>query len=87
MNIRLILTGLVACAAIGVMPGITRAQIFVANASSGTVGEYTLLGKTVNPALISGLSQPFGIAASGGNLFVANYLAGTIGKYTTSGRR
>jgi hypothetical protein len=56
MNIRLLLSALAAFAALCAMPGITRAQIFVANASSGTVGEYTLLGKTVNPALISGLS-------------------------------
>lgn len=36
-------------------------------------------------ALISGLSTPFGIAESGGNLFVTNYTWNTIGEYTTAG--
>jgi hypothetical protein len=35
----------------------------------------------VNPALISGLSAPFGIAVSGSNLFVTNETTGTIGEY------
>jgi hypothetical protein len=39
----------------------------------------------VNPALVSGLDNPTGIAVSGGDLFVTNYFAGTIGEYTTSG--
>jgi hypothetical protein len=39
----------------------------------------------VNPALITGLNDPLGIAVSGGNLFVANAFAGTIEEYTTSG--
>jgi hypothetical protein len=37
--------------------------------SGGTVGEYTATGQAVNPALISGLTGPTTIAASGGNLF------------------
>ena len=36
--------------------------IFVTNGSLGTIGEYTTAGATVNPALISGLSGPAGIA-------------------------
>ena len=52
---------------------------------NGTIGEYTLSGGTVNAALVSGLSNPVGIAASGSNLFVANYGNGTIGEYTMSG--
>ena len=59
--------------------------IFVANASAGTIGEYTSTGAAVNPALISGLNFPVGIAVSGSDLFVANAMGGTIGKYTTSG--
>jgi DNA-binding beta-propeller fold protein YncE len=58
-------------------------QIFVSNNSSGTIGEYTTAGETVNAALISGLSSPNGIAVSGSDLFVAN--GGVIGKYTTAG--
>src|SRR6266487_1579074 len=90
MNIRLILSGLAASAALCAMPGTIRgAQIFVANFETGTIGEYTTLGATVDPALISGLSLPQGIAASGENLFVTSLnLAsdtGRIGEYTTSG--
>jgi len=84
MNIRLI-SSLAACAALCAMAGTTRAQIFVTNTGSGTIGEYTTSGVPVNPALISGLNYPVGIALSGGNLFVANGLGSTIGKYTTSG--
>jgi hypothetical protein len=39
----------------------------------------------VNPALISGLSMPEGIAVSGSDLFVVNFEANTIGEYTTAG--
>src|SRR6266496_3386885 len=90
MNIRLILSGLAASAALCAMPETTRAaQIFVANFETGTIGEYTTSGATVDPALISGLSLPQGIAVSGGNLFVTSLnLAsdtGRIGEYTTSG--
>ena len=61
-------------------------QIFLANWLSGTIGEYTLSGATVNAALISGLSEPIGLALDGkGNLFVVNRWSGTIGEYTTSG--
>jgi hypothetical protein len=57
--------------------------LFVTN--SGTIGEYTTAGATVNPALISGLSRPFGIAVSGSDLFVTNAGNDTIGQYTTGG--
>jgi hypothetical protein len=60
--------------------------IYVTNFSSGTVGEYTTSGATVNPSLISGLNHPGGIVVSGSNLFVvAGIFGGTIGEYTTSG--
>src|SRR5215475_262196 len=63
--------------------------IFVANSNPGgppnTIGEYTTSGATVNPALISGLSLPTGIAVSGSDLFVVNRGPDTIGEYTTSG--
>jgi hypothetical protein len=64
--------------------------IFVTNLDNleigaGTIGEYTTDGATVNPALISGLSEPYGIAVSGSNLFVTNFDTGTIGEYTTDG--
>src|SRR5438309_1036819 len=62
--------------------------IFVANASAGTIGEYTSTGAAVNPALISGLSRPLCIAVSGSDLFVVNFgsgMNGAIGRYTTMG--
>src|SRR5437763_402526 len=59
--------------------------IFVANEGTGTIGEYTTSGATVNAALISGLVSPQEILVSGSNIFVADFAAGTIGKYTTSG--
>jgi pectin methylesterase-like acyl-CoA thioesterase len=68
MNIRLILSGLAASAALWATPGTFGAQIFVVNSQTGTIGEYTTSGATVNPALVSGLSLPQGIAVSGGNL-------------------
>jgi hypothetical protein len=88
MNIRLIFIGLAMAAALGAMPGTTRAQIFVTNENTGTIGEYTTSGVPVNPALITGLSFAEGIAVSGGNLFVVHFANdgnGTIGEYTTSG--
>ena len=86
MNIRLILSGLAASAAFCAMPETTHAaQLFVTNFQTGTIGEYTTSGATVDPALISGLNGPQGIAVSGGNLFVTNFETGTIGEYTISG--
>ena len=66
--------------------GMAHGQVFVANWSSGTIGEYTTSGATVNAALVSGLSRPYGLALDGNeHLFVANFSLGTIGEYTTSG--
>jgi hypothetical protein len=63
MNIRLILSGLAASAALCAMPGTARAaQIFVTNFGTGTIGAYTTSGATVDPVLISGLNGPQGIA-------------------------
>src|SRR5437764_11327740 len=88
MNIRLTLFACVA-SAFCAMPGTIPAQIFVTNFKTGTVGEYTTSGATVNPDLISGLNGPNGIAVSGGNLFVTSLNltgnTGRIGQYTTSG--
>jgi hypothetical protein len=76
----------------GALPhtGTARAQIFVTNFFN-TVGEYNATtGATINSSFISsGLSDPFGIALSGGNLFVANGAdsfgaPGTIGEYNAT---
>jgi hypothetical protein len=52
---------------------------------NGTIGEYTSAGVTVDAPLVSGLTDPEGIAASGGFLYVTDYTDGTVSKYTTSG--
>src|SRR5947209_8452552 len=83
MSIRLILSSLAASAALCAMPGTTRAQLFVTNQTTGTIGEYTASGATVNPNLITGLSFPADVAVSGGHLFVTNEVTGTIGEYTS----
>ncbi len=58
----------------------------------GSIGKYTTSGDPVNPALVTGLPCPIGIALdTNGNVFVSNYgtlangYIGSIGKYTTSG--
>ncbi|HET6247411.1 MAG TPA: hypothetical protein VFE47_06935 [Tepidisphaeraceae bacterium] len=61
-------------------------DIFVPNLDG--VAEYTSSGATLNPALVSGLTGPHGIAVFGSDLFVTNYgdgLHGTVGEYTTAG--
>ena len=73
---------------LGLTLGLSTARadtIFVTDVRAGSIGEYTTSGATVNPALISGLSIPEGIAVSGSDLFVVNFGTGTIGEYTTSG--
>lgn len=67
------------------MPKTTRAEIFVTNRDTNTVGAYTSAGGTVNASLISGLNFPTDVEVFGGNLFVTNYDTGIIGKYTTTG--
>ena len=79
-----VVTGLTICAALWTIPETVSGQIYVANYGSGTIGEYTTAGATVNASLVSGLNG-LGLAVSGGDLFVANVNAGTIGEYTTAG--
>jgi len=65
-----------------------QAQLFVANSGGqygDNIGEYTTAGAMVNASLVTGLSNPLGVAVSGGDIFVANYNSGTIGEYTTGG--
>jgi hypothetical protein len=94
---RLLAAGLgIAAAALSATPRTARGQIFEVNVhdgseGTGSIGEYTTSGATMNASLISGLDYPTGIAVSGSSLFVANYYSGnssglgTIGEYTTSG--
>jgi len=65
---------------------VSGSTLFVADAASGTIGEYTTSGATLNASLITGLTYPVGIAVSGSTLFVTSGgSSGTIGEYTTSG--
>jgi hypothetical protein len=85
-----LLRGIVATATLGSFSGTACGQIFVGNAGnggigSGTIGEYATSGATVNPALITGLTNPYGVAVSGDKLFFTNINSGTISEYTTAG--
>jgi hypothetical protein len=57
------------------------AQIYITNGTNGTIGEYSLSGAVINPALVSGLHNPTGLAVYRGNIYVANSTTGTIGEY------
>ena len=89
-----LILSIAAAAAVLAATAPTRADIFVANYGSSTIGQYTDSGATVNASLITGLggigtpfNGPSGIAVSrdGVNLFVANFDMGTVGQYTTAG--
>ena len=60
-------------------------DIFVTNFGTDTVGEYTTSGARVNASLISGLSEPQGIAVAGSDLFVTSFDNGTVREYTIAG--
>ena len=67
---------------------ISGSDLFVANATTATVGEYTTSGTTVNASLITDPVEPMSIAVSGSDLFVGYTYGGTYGgvaEYTTSG--
>jgi len=70
-----------------------NAQVFVAN-QSGSIGEYTVSGATINPNLITGLptssgAGPEGLAveatSNGYNLFAADDANGAIYEYQVNG--
>ena len=48
---------------------------------TGTIGKYNLDGTPVNPAFITGLSNPLDLAAFGGNLYVVNNGTNSVGEY------
>lgn len=51
---------------------VTRRHKCLSQMATGTIGEYTTSGATVNASLISGLGSPNGLAISVSDLFVAN---------------
>ena len=64
---------------------VSGSDLFVVNYNNATVGEYTTSGNTVAATLLSGFTNPIGIAVSGSDLFVSDGGTRTIGEYTTSG--
>jgi hypothetical protein len=70
-----------------VMPRTARAQLlYVSQYNTSTVGVYNAsTGAKINPSLIAGLSEPFGLALSGNTLFVSDDgNDNVIGKYVAS---
>ena len=63
---------------------ISGGNLFEANYFGASVGSYTTNGGTNNAALITGQSEPYGLAVSGTNLFLSTF-ANTISEYSTSG--
>ena len=53
-------------------------------AGGGIAGAYTLAGGTLNATLVSGLSDPVGVAVSGSDLFVLDNIKGTVGEYNAT---
>lgn len=64
--------------------------LYITEHGSGVVAKYTTSGQLINPALVSGLSLPAGIAVTGNDLFVANSAGPTpttaVGEYTIYGQ-
>jgi len=61
-----------------------HAEFWVTNWTSGTVGEYTSTGGTVNAAEITGLNNPAPIAVNGSTVLVVSFGSGTLGAYQVS---
>jgi glucose/arabinose dehydrogenase len=83
---------LIAIAVLLAMPRDARAQLYFTSrpvgSAIGVVSEYdATTGAVINASLITGLSNPGGLAVKGNTLFVANSDGGTVGKYdaTTGG--
>jgi autotransporter-associated beta strand protein len=65
-----------------------QAQLFVTSSSAQTISAFTTAGTAVGAPLITGLTSPVGLAASGPDLLVSSNLGsglGTIGSYTSAG--
>jgi hypothetical protein len=56
---------------------VSGSNLFVTNYGTGTIGEFSTSGATVNAALITGLNAPSGIAVSGSSLAIAKTLGMT----------
>jgi hypothetical protein len=64
---------------------VSGSDLYVADFSSGTVGQYTTSGTTINPSLITPSGRAYNLAVSGTSLFVISPEAETVYNYTTSG--
>ena len=84
--LRLIIQGLALCSGALLAAGTAQGQIFVLQgATSGTIGEYTTSGATINASLATGVPGAFYSFAGDaqGQLFVGHY--STVAEYNTSG--
>jgi len=62
----------------------THAQLYVTTVNND-VGEYNATtGATINSTLVTGQSNPYGLALSGNNLYVVNYISGGVGEYNAT---
>ena len=72
---------------------VTNSNIYVRKTVTGEqleldkIAQYTTSGRLIDPAFITGVTDPNAIAVSGRDIFIANGSigGGGIGKYTTSG--
>ena len=71
--------GVAAAVSLALSAGAAYGQIFVTDPGAlftptGTIGEYSATGATVNASLVSGLGSPRQLVTYGGNLLVRNAL-------------
>ena len=77
-------TPLLLATALALLAPAARAQLFVADACGGRVGEYNLDGTPLNPNLITGLVSPSSLAVIGNILFVYDSGTEALGEYQIS---
>ena len=84
---RVLYTLVLGVTALWAMPECARAQLYVSQSTTNTVGKYdAATGAVINANFITGDINPIGLALSGDGtaLFVASNSTGTVGKYNAS---
>ncbi|MGI9088908.1 MAG: beta strand repeat-containing protein [Chthoniobacterales bacterium] len=80
----LLLAAVIGLAAI-LITASARAQLYVGDQSSNTVGTYNAsTGAAINPNFVTGLRAPQSILLSGSSLLVTNFSTNTVGQYNAS---
>jgi hypothetical protein len=62
-------------------PSPARADIWVANQGSGTIGRYKNDGTVIDASFITGIIEPTGVAVSGTSLYVSSISTNNIARY------